>query len=210
MNITVLGATGRTGTHLTEELLRRGHTVTALVRDPAKLGPVGDRVTAVVGDSTDATALGQALAGADAVVSALGPTSKESDLHTRTAQALIQAMPRHGLTRFAGISGAGIDVPGDRKGTRDTIISTMIRKLGGAVAADKAREYAAFAASDLDWTLVRPPRLVDGPATGRITHDAHTPGRSSSIRRTDLAIFLADVLDQHLYPRQAPFASSAK
>ena len=51
--------------------------------------------------------------------------------------------------------------------------------------ADKPRDYQAFAASDLDWTLVRPPRLVDGPSTGKVTDDAHTPGRSSSIRRAD-------------------------
>jgi putative NADH-flavin reductase len=210
MNITVLGATGRTGTPLVAELLRRGHTITALVRDPAKLGPVADRIRVVVGDSTDPAALGQALDGTEAVVSALGPTSKEPDLHTRTAQALIAVMPTRGVGRFVGISGAGIDVPGDQKGTRDKIISTLIQRLGGAVVADKPREYQTFAASDLDWTLVRPPRLVDGPATGRITHDAHTPGRSSSIPRADLAVFLADVLDQHLYPHQAPFVCSSR
>jgi len=77
------------------------------------------------------------------------------------------------------------------------------------MATDKSTEYEVFAASDLDWTLVRPPRLLDGPATGRVLHDARTPGRSSSIRRADLAVFLADVLDEHLYPRQAPFVSQA-
>ena len=70
--------------------------------------------------------------------------------------------------------------------------------------ADKPRDYQAFAASDLDWTLVRPPRLVDGPSTGKVTHDAHTPGRSSSIRRADLAALLADVLDQRLYIHKRP------
>lgn len=210
MNVTVLGATGRTGTPLVLELLRRGHIVTALVRDPAKLGAVADKVRVVVGDSTDPTTVAEAVRGADAVVSALGPTSKEPDLHTRTAQALIEAMPAAGVTRFIGVSGAGIDVPGDRKGTKDTIISTLIQRLGGAVVADKPREYAAFAAGDLDWTLVRAPRLIDRPANGRIAHNAHVPGRASSIPRADLAAFLVDVLDQHLYSGQAPFVSTAK
>lgn len=210
MLITVLGATGRTGAPLVEELLGRGHTVTALVRDPAKLGPAAERIRVVVGDSTDPMTLGNALEGAEAVVSALGPTKKEPDVHSRTAEALLEAMPARGVGRFVGISGAGTDCPGDRKGARDRVISAMIQRLGGALAADKLREYQTFAASDLDWTLVRPPRLVDGPATGRITHDAHTPGRSSSIRRADLAIFLADVQDQHLYPQEAPFVSAAR
>ena len=67
MNITVLGATGRTGTPLVAELLRRGHTLTALVRDPARLGPVAHRIRVVIGDSTDPEALGDALDGAEAV-----------------------------------------------------------------------------------------------------------------------------------------------
>jgi uncharacterized protein YbjT (DUF2867 family) len=61
-----------------------------------------------------------------------------------------------------------------------------------------------FADSDLDWTLVRPPRLLDTPATARISHHPHTPGHWS-IPRADLATFLADTLEQHLYPQQAPF-----
>jgi len=209
MNVAVLGATGRTGRPLVDELLRRGHTVTALARDPAKLAELGGRVRVVTGTSTDPAALDDLLTGTDAVVSALGPSTKEATLHTDTAHALVQAMARHGVTRFIGISGAGIDVPGDTKGPRDKAISWMVKKMGGPVAADKQTEYAAYAASDLDWTLVRPPRLVDGPPTGRIYHHAHTPGRSSSLRRTDLALLLADVLDQHLYPRQAPFVAQS-
>jgi putative NADH-flavin reductase len=209
MNIAVLGATGRTGRPLVAELLRRGHTVTALARDPATLAELGDRVRVVTGTSTDPAALDQLLTGTDAVVSALGPSAKEATLHTDTARALVSAMARHGVTRFVGVSGAGIDVPGDRKGTRDKAISWMVKKIGGPVAVDKQTEYAVYAASNLDWTLLRPPRLVDGPPTGRTYHHAHTPGRSSSLRRTDLAFVLADVLDQNHYTHQAPFVAQS-
>lgn len=209
MNIAVLGATGRTGRPLVDELLRRGHTVTALARDPAKLAELGDRIRVVVGTSTDPAALDQPLTDTAAVLSALGPSTKEATLHTDTARALVAAMARHGVARFVGVSGAGIDVPGDTKNPRDKAISWMVKTIGGPVAADKQTEYPVYAASDLDWTLVRPPRLVDGPPTGRIHHHAHTAGRSSSLRRTDLAVMLADVLDQHLYPRQAPFVAQS-
>lgn len=209
MTIAVLGSTGRTGRPLVEELVRRGHSVTALARDPATLGDLRERVRVVSGTSTDPTVLDDLLADADAVVSALGPSSKEATLHTDTAHALVAAMTRHGVARFVGVSGAGIDIHGDRKGPRDKAISWMVKRLGGAVAADKQTEYAVYASSDLDWTLVRPPRLVDGPSTGRAYHDAHTPGRSSSLRRADLAVVLADILDQHLYSRQAPFVSAS-
>lgn len=204
MHVALIGATGRTGHLVLAELLRRGHTVTALVRDPTKLPDPGPQVRVVAGSVTDPQAIRQLLEGTQAVVSALGPTAKEPDLHTRTARLLVEAMPAAGVSRFIGISGAGIDVPGDQKGAKDRIISAMVRTLGGAVAKDKPAEYRVLAASDLDWTLVRPPRLLDAPATGRISHHPYTPGHWS-IPRADLAVFLADVLDQHPYPRQAPF-----
>jgi putative NADH-flavin reductase len=207
--VAVLGATGRTGSLLVDELLRRGHTVRVLVRRPDALGPLTGRVEVVQGSSTDPAAVDQWLAdGADVVVSALGPADKQATLHRDTARVLVDAMSRHGVSRFVGISGAGIDVAGDQKGLRDKVISFLIQTLGGSVAQDKVQEYQVWAGSDIDWTLVRPPRLVDGPATGSVRHDAHRPGRSQ-IRRGDLAVFLADEVDAPRYSRQAPFVSAA-
>lgn len=205
MKVAVLGATGRTGRPLVNTLLERGHDVTVLVRDPSKLGGVAQQVRTVTGSSADPRAMAELLRDVDAVVSALGPTKKEPDLHTKTARLLVELLPTGG--RFVGVSGAGIDVPGDRKGPRDKVISFLIQKLGGNVVKDKPREYEVFAASDLDWTLVRPPRLMDGEATGTVVHDAHRPGKSSSIRRADLATFLVTVLEDGLYQHQAPFVS---
>ena len=103
VNITVLGATGRTGRPLVEELLTRGHHVTALVRDPTTYA-APDGVTVVAGHSRDAAALAAAVAGADAVVSALGPVQKDGTLHQDTARALVPVMTEQGVQRFVGVS----------------------------------------------------------------------------------------------------------
>ena len=210
MKIAVIGATGRTGRLLVTELLRRGHSVTVLVRDPAKLADLSGRVDVIAGDSRTRADLARLVAGADAVVSALGPTAKEGSLHTDTATALADAMGAAGVTRFVGVSGAGIDVPGDQKSTSAKLISRTIQAIGGEVVKDKPAGYAVYAASDLDWTLVRPPRLVDGGPTGRLEHDAHRSTKSTKITRADLAVFLADVVEQGLYSRQAPFVASVR
>ncbi|WP_322919246.1 NAD(P)-dependent oxidoreductase [Nocardioides renjunii] len=210
MRIVVLGATGRTGRPLVEELLRRGHTVVALVRDPVRLGDVAQRVDVVRGDSRSAADLDRLVTGADAVVSALGPTVKEASLHTDTATALVGAMQRAGVRRFVGVSGAGIDVPGDQKSLSARMISKAIQTFAGDVIKDKPAEYEVYAASNLDWTLVRTPRLVDGAATGRLEHFAHRSTRSTQVVRADLAAFVADVIDQGSYVRQAPFFATAK
>lgn len=210
MKIAVLGATGRTGRLVVQELLQRGHTVQVLVRDPEKLGPSGRRVDVLVGDSREPSDLDRLVQGVDAVVSALGPTSRDGALHTETAEALVGAMGRAGVERFVGVSGAGIDVPGDEKSWSAKLISRVIRIVGGAAAEDKRTEHRVYAASDVTWTLVRPPRLTDGEATGQVKHHAHRSVRSTSITRSDLAVFVADVVEQDLYPRQAPFVAGGR
>lgn len=208
MKIAVLGATGRTGRPLVTELVRRGHEVSVLVRNPDRLPPDA-AVRVVVGDSRDPKAITALLEGANAVVSALGPTAKEPTLHQETTKVLIDAMRAAGVTRFVGISGAGIDVPGDRKSRRDKVISWLVRRLGGAVPADKAADYELWAASDRDWTLVRAPRLTENAPTGALEHDAHRSARSTALTRADLAGFLVETVENGGYVRQAPLVANA-
>ncbi|WNV75900.1 NAD(P)H-binding protein [Geodermatophilus sp. DSM 44513] len=210
MRVAVLGATGRTGRPLVAELLRRGHDVSVLVRDPEKLGDLAASVRVVTGSSRDAAALTELVTGADAVVSALGPSGKDTTLHRETAAVLVPVMQRAGVERFVGVSGAGIDVPGDRKSPSGRVISFLIQRLGGAAVADKRAEHEVWAASDRDWTLVRPPRLTEGRGSGAVEHHASTSARSTSLDRADLAAFLADCVEQHLYPRQAPLVAAGR
>ncbi|SDR81991.1 Putative NADH-flavin reductase [Paraoerskovia marina] len=211
MRIALIGATGRTGRLVLEDALRRGHDVSVLVRDSARLAPTSREVRVVDGSVTDAESVARLLEGSDAVVSALGPTAKESDLHAVAARNLVAAMSEHGPRRFVGVSGAGIDVPGDQKSASATAISWLIQRLGGDVVKDKPAEYAVWAASGLDWTLVRPPRLVNGTAgTGELEHDAHRSTRSTKVVRADLARFVLDVVEQGLYVGTAPFVATPK
>ncbi len=208
MKIAVLGATGRTGRPLVAELLRRGHHVTALVRAPADAA-LPDGVELVAGDVRDADALRRTVAGADAVVSALGPRKGDTRLHREVAPLLVGVLREAGVRRFVGLSGAGVDVEGDRKSRRDRVVSWLIRRLAGDAARDKVLEYGTWRDSGLDWTLVRPPRLADGPATGRVEHHAGSSPRSTSIRRADLAVFLADEVEQGRYLGRAPLVAQA-
>lgn len=212
MKIALIGATGRTGAHLLTTALDHGHDVTVLIRDPAKLpAEARERVRVVVGDATSPDDLADLLDGAEVVVSALGPSGKEGGLHARVAQAMVDQMTARGPRRFVGVSAAGIDVPGDRKPPKDKLISWLVRTTGGEMAKDKPAEYAIWAASDLDWTLVRPPRLVDGPVTGRpLEHDPHHSTRSITITRGDLAAFVIDVVEDNLYLRTAPFVATGR
>jgi len=205
VRVAVLGATGATGRLLVDELVRRGDTVVALTRSPERSGP--GALTWVRGDARDQDALGALVSGADAVVSALGPRRGDDTLHREVAPLLVAAMREAGVRRFVGVSGAGIDVPGDRKSVRDRVISALVQRLGGPAVRDKALERETWADSGLDWTLVRAPRLVDGPPTGRIEHSADRSPRRTSITRADLAAFLADLAARPDYLQQAPLVA---
>lgn len=205
-HVTVLGATGATGRLLVPALLRRGHDVAVVVRDPDR---APDATSVLVGDVRDRAVLAAAVSATDAVVSALGPVGRDRDLHLAMATTLAALMAEAGMRRYVGVSGAGMDAPGDRKRPRDRVISRLLQMLPGAAVADKAAELAVWQATDLDWTLVRPPRLTNTPATGRLEHDAHRSTRGVRLSRADLAEFLADVLEQDLYVRQVPFVAGA-
>lgn len=205
MKVAVLGAAGRTGRLVIAEATARGHEVKALVRSRAQLASE-ERCSVVEGDARDAAAVRRVIEGCDAVVSALGPTSGPPDVCSTATKNVLVAMRELGVRRYIVISGAGLDFPGDRKDLPGRIVSKIIRLLSPAIVADKDRELALLQASDVEWILARPPRLVDGPARGfRVSHDR---ALASKVRRADLAAFLVSQLESRENVRRAPFVTA--
>ncbi|WP_255305005.1 NAD(P)-dependent oxidoreductase [Microbacterium sp. 3J1] len=207
MRIAVLGATGRTGRLVIDTLHAGGHDVRVLVRKPDRLEAPG-RMPVVTGDTRDIAALRQVVDGVDAVISALGPAGRDPGLMSQTATALSTVMGESGVSRFVGVGVAGLTIPGDRKGPRDAAISWVMNTFGGQLAADRRAEYDTWKASTAQWTLLRVPRLVNAPA-GRVTVDAHTPGRRATLSRASLAQLLVSETVERSFVRAAPFVSDA-
>lgn len=206
MKLAVLGGTGRTGTLLVDELLANGHEVNLLARDARKAAAVAHRVNLVEGDIRDSDAVASALKGVDSIASALGPVGRDTTLLRDTAQMLTAAMMRAGISRYVGISVAGLTLPGDRKRPRDQVISWLLNRLGGELAKDKIAEYDVWRHSGLDWTLARVPRLIDGPVSD-VDVDEHVSGRRTTLTRANLARFIAVASVEGRYVHSAPFVS---
>lgn len=203
MLIGILGASGRTGRRVAEKALAAGHTVRALVRRPGSLELVDERLQVLEGDVHDAAAVARLVSGCDAVVSALGPTKAGFDVCSVSTKHAISA----GVKRLVVISGAGLNVPGDAKGPMGRFISWMVRTVSPAVFADKVLQYDLLAASDVEWILVRPPRLHDGPGNGAPRVGLlDAPG--SSLSRDDLAAFCLSEAVAPKYTRKAPFLAN--
>jgi putative NADH-flavin reductase len=159
MKLFLLGATGKTGTHLLELALARGHEVTAFVRSPQKLEPQ-ERLHVVAGDPLTSTALATALPGHDAVLSTFGAgprdALKPSHLMTEFAQSLAPAMSSSGVRRLVILS-AAVLFPG--RGLAYHFFRWLLRHH----ARDLLAMEETMKSAGLSWTIARPGRLAHKP-----------------------------------------------
>jgi putative NADH-flavin reductase len=199
MRLTIFGATGGTGTCLVRQAVAAGHEVTAVVRDPARLAvPASPRLHAVTADVLDPASIVTSVAGVDAVVSAIGPrTGGRTTISQDSVHSIIQAMGKAGTRRLITVSGSIVADEGDGPALR-----YLLKPLARAtqlryVCADMRRAEAEVRDSQLDWTIMRPPRLTDRPATGRYrTAIDRNPPRAFSLPRADLAAYILGLLSE--------------
>jgi putative NADH-flavin reductase len=189
----VLGATGKTGSHFVELALSRGHRVTAFVRSPEKIGPPPAGLTVVKGQALETDQLARAMSGHDAVVSTLGPSSKEafrpSTLMTECAASTVSAMKAAGVGRLAILSAA---VMFPERSLRFMFFRAFLRHH----LRDLTSMEAVVRATDFDWTIARPPRLVQAPSEAYRSAKDALPPRSGVMSFRAVAAFMLDSLEQ--------------
>jgi putative NADH-flavin reductase len=204
MNVTVIAATGRTGRRLVRQALERGHEVTAFARHPGKLEIEHERLRVVEGDVQSPADVEKAVQGQDAVVSGLGPTpSSADDVMSTGARHIVEVMEELGVDRLVWLTGAGIQVEGDEKSLLRDAIQGMIKLFSPGVLEDSARAFEVIQESDLDWTVVRVPRLKEGSGEGGYRATFKPPG-PRAIARGDVAAFMLEQLEDEEYVRRAP------
>jgi putative NADH-flavin reductase len=184
---TIFGASGRIGGELLRQSLDGGHEVTAVVRGDLDLAH--PRLTVVKADVMDPGAITGAVDGADAVLSALGPRgSGPTTVCTDGVRSIVTAMAKTGAQRLLVVSADGPYVyPEDGLLMRRAAKPIVQRALRHRFA-DLLTMEETIRNTDLNWTVVRPPRLTDGPLTRnyRTAIDAGLRG-SSKISRADVA-----------------------
>ena len=199
MKLTIFGATGGTGTCLTEQALAVGHSVTAVVRDPARLAvPAHQRLRTITApDVADPAAISPAVADADAVLSGVAPPGTgPSTLRQDSTRSIIRAMQKTGARRLLVISGSIVADQGESPYLRYLLKPLVRRTFLRHVCADFRGAEDEIHASDLDWTIFRPPSLTGKPARGtyRTAIDRNLP-HCFSISRADLAACMLALLD---------------
>jgi putative NADH-flavin reductase len=208
MKLLVFGSTGGTGRQLLIQSLDQDHTVTAYARDPAKIEDIQhSRLTVVRGDVLDAATVKSAVAGHEGILVSIGTSAARTTLREEGTRNIVEAMQSAGVKRLVCLSSLGV---GDSRTnlpffTRYIIVGIFLRH----AFADHELQEAVVRQSSLDWTIVRPPHLKDGPRTGVYQHGFSTTDKRIKgwISRADVADFMLKQLVDDTYLHQAPGVS---
>ena len=195
--IAIIGATGRAGSQLLEEAIRRGHSVIAIARHASKIGHRENVVTLDV-DVNDAHALQEAVAGSDGVLSA-------AHFSTLPAQAIIEPVKKAGVKRLLFVGGAGSLLRPDNTrviDSKDFPEAYKPEASAGGVYLETLRKE-----QDLDWTFLSPSaEFVEGPRTGTFhlgnDHLLIGDDGKSWISFADFAIAMLDEVEHPAHSRQ--------
>lgn len=209
MKIAVFGGTGRTGKHIIDQALAKGYEVNVLARTPDKLSTDKTRLVVIQGDVKNAADVEQTIRGADAVLSALGPTSNEPTFEVSQGMENIKtAMRNQNITRLIISAGAGVGDPNDEPKLVNHLINFLLKLMAKNVLADMKKVVKMVRASDLDWTVVRLPMLTDDPKTGQVKVGYVGKGMGPRITRADTADFMLSQVEDKTYLHKSPAISN--
>lgn len=203
MDIALFGATGGTGRQVLDQALAQGHLVSALVRDPAKLAE-RKGLTLVVGDVLDRDAATRCIQGTDAVICVLGSHGSREPIEALGTQSILDAMRDTGVRRLIAVTSLGV---GDSRAQINWAFRLIMDLTLKPIMMAKEEQERLIKASGLDWTIVRPGGLTDGPRTGAYRFGRDRSIKGGRISRADVAEFVLRQLTDTTFIHQTPAVS---
>ena len=196
MKLVIFGATGKTGIELAKQALEKGHTVTAFVRDPARLTIEDKRLTFVIGDVFDPVSVAKAVTGQDSIICVLGAGSsvKKTTVRTTGTINIIDGMQKNNVKRLIVVTAMGV---GESWETLSFINKFFFATFLKNSREDHEAQETAVKESGLDWTIVRPSGLTDTPRTGVYEVGEMILAKTSKIARADVADLILKELEEN-------------
>lgn len=205
MKIVIFGASGATGKELVKQALAQGHRVTAFVRNASKLQIQHEQLQIQQGNVTDYTAVERSIKDQDAVLCALGASTplRRDPALAEGVRNLVKAMDKENVNRLIYLSFLGVK---ESRKDLGLFVNFVVAPILRNVVADHEVKEEIIKQSGLEWTLVRPPRLTDGPKSGiyRSGIDIKPQSLILTISRLDLADFMLRQLTDKAYIRMGP------
>jgi putative NADH-flavin reductase len=205
--LAILGGTGKSGKYLVKLLLDQGFQLKLLLRKPESFQAKSPLVEVVPGDARDYASVELLLNGCHAVISTLGQPKGEPTIFSQASENVIRAMKHFSIKRYMLTTGLYVDTPFDKKSAKTKMATDWMKSNYPETTTDKQVEFDVLSESDVDWTLVRLPLIVQTEERAKtLVSLADCPGER--ISSTDLAYFLIDELFDSAYIRKAPFIAN--
>jgi putative NADH-flavin reductase len=211
MKVAILGSTGFVGKILIHKAVAAGYQVKTLARNPEKLKDISDKIEIIQGSVVDPSAVEATIEGTDAVLSTIGPPQRNPgnpELYEKAMKEIVRIMDKHGIKRYIHIGGAG-HAGGENESwpINRRFLRLFLSLFGKPILVAKQLEWEVLKASDLDWTLVRPPRIANEEAKGNLSADEKNL-KSLKVTVGDLTDFILEQTTSKKWIRKAPLLSS--
>ena len=211
MKIAILGSTGFVGGILINKALNMGYKIKTLARSPEKLEALRNMVVIIQGGIFEPSMVEKAIEGSEAVLSTIGPPpGKPCDpgLYQKAMQDLVGIMEKNGIKRYIHIGGAvhpgGTD---EIWSVKRKLLKIFLNLVSKNILMAKQLEWEVLKASNINWTLIRPPRISKEKGTGNISADERRL-HTLSISVDDLTDFMLQQLSSEEWIRKAPLVSN--
>ncbi len=211
MKIAILGSTGFVGKVLIRKAIDTGYKVKTLARNPEKLEEIKDKIEIITGSVFDSSSVEAVIEGAEAVLSTIGPPQRNPGdplQYENAMKNIVSAMDKYGIKRYIHIGGAAH--PGGENEVWNfnrKFLRLFLNLVGKQILVAKHLEWEVLKTSDLDWTLVRPPRITVEEASGDILADEKRL-ESLKVSVGDLTDFILEQITSKDWIRKAPLVSS--
>ncbi|WP_318581648.1 SDR family oxidoreductase [Bacillus paranthracis] len=205
--IAILGANRKAGKILVNEALEKGYQVKILTRNSTNTEKINENIETIIGDARNFSTIQDLLQGCSAVINAVGQPKNESYIFSTVTKHILEAMKESKIKRYILISGGSLNVTGDQKGIVNKIGATLFKLFLPKMMQDKYKELQIIQNSEVDWTIVRLPFVIEGNGIGSIKESlVDMPG--IKIQNGDIAPFVIKQINSDRYVGKCPFISN--
>ncbi|MCU4760673.1 SDR family oxidoreductase [Bacillus cereus] len=205
--IAILGANGKAGKILVNEALEKGYQVKILTRNSTNTEKINKNIETIIGDARNFSTIQDLLQGCSAVINAVGQPKNESYIFSTVTKHILEAMKEYKIKRYILISGGSLNVTGDQKRIVNKMGATLFKLFLPKMMQDKYKELQIIQNSEVDWTIVRLPFVIEGNGIGNINESlVDMPG--IKIHNSDIAPFVIKEINSDRYVGRCPFISN--
>jgi putative NADH-flavin reductase len=213
MKITIFGSTGFVGKVLIKKAIAAGYQVKTLARNPEKLDEIKDKIEIVEGSVFESSNVEAAIEGAEVVLSTIGPPQGKSCdpyQYENAIKEIVRIMDKKGIKRYIHIGGAAHQGGADEEWSFNRkFLRLFLNLFGKQILVAKHLEWEVLKSSDLDWTLIRPPRIANEASQECLSVDEKKLG-NIKVSIEDLTDFILQQITSREWIRKAPLISSGK